>query len=180
MRDKINEILNLIKANKFAEAEIKCEEIKIKLDKNIEFLHIFGFIFLNLKKYDKAIKVWKKAIVNNLGNAFLKIKKFDEAIEYLNDALKLKPDFFETYYTLSEVFFHKAMYDVSLKNLDKALNLKPDHLPTISNKIKLLLKMSKNETALKFISSCVKAKYMDVIGLYSTHAPRTHMLHHAA
>ena len=164
MRDKINEILNLIKANKFAEAEIKCEEIKIKLDKNIEFLHIFGFIFLNLKKYDKAIKVWKKAIeinpqfvegLNNLGNAFLKIKKFDEAIEYLNDALKLKPDFFETYYTLSEVFFHKAMYDVSLKNLDKALNLKPDHLPTISNKIKLLLKMSKNETALKFIEKVI-------------------------
>ena len=149
MRDKINEILNLIKANKFVEAESKCEEIKIKLDKNVEFLHIYGFIFLNLKKYDKAINVWKKAIkinpefvegLNNLGNAFLKIKKFDEAIEYLNDALKLKPDFFETYYTLSEVFFHKAMYEASLKNLDKALNLKPDHLPTINNKIKRFLR----------------------------------------
>tara|TARA_B100000674_G_scaffold424833_1_gene378196 strand:- start:2576 stop:4549 length:1974 start_codon:yes stop_codon:yes gene_type:complete len=164
MRDKINEILNLIKANKFVEAESKCEEIKIKLDKNVEFLHIYGFIFLNLKKYDKAINVWKKAIkinpefvegLNNLGNAFLKIKKFDEAIEYLNDALKLKPDFFETYYTLSEVFFHKAMYEASLKNLDKALNLKPDHLPTINNKIKLLLKMSKKEDALKFLDKVI-------------------------
>ena len=28
MRDKINEILNLIKINKFKEAEIKCDEIK--------------------------------------------------------------------------------------------------------------------------------------------------------
>tara|TARA_Y100000591_G_scaffold7035_1_gene5584 strand:- start:3346 stop:5319 length:1974 start_codon:yes stop_codon:yes gene_type:complete len=164
MRDKINEILNLIKANKFVEAESKCEEIKIKLDKNVEFLHIYGFIFLNLKKYDKAINVWKKAIeinpefvegLNNLGNAFLKIKKFDEAIEYLNDALKLKPDFFETYYTLSEVFFHKAMYEASLKNLDKALNLKPDHLPTINNKIKLLLKMRKKEDALKFLDKVI-------------------------
>ena len=164
MRDKINEILNLIKANKFVEAESKCEEIKIKLDKNVEFLHIYGFIFLNLKKYDKAINVWKKAIkinpefvegLNNLGNAFLKIKKFDEAIEYLNDALKLKPDFFETYYTLSEAFFHKAMYEASLKNLDKALNLKPDHLPTINNKIKLLLKMSKKEDALKFLDKVI-------------------------
>ena len=35
MRDKINEILNLIKINKFVEAERKCEEIKIKLDKNV-------------------------------------------------------------------------------------------------------------------------------------------------
>lgn len=164
MRDKINEILNLIKANKFVEAESKCEEIKIKLDKNVEFLHIYGFIFLNLKKYDKAINVWKKAIeinpefvegLNNLGNAFLKIKKFDEAIEYLNDALKLKPDFFETYYTLSEAFFHKAMYEASLKNLDKALNLKPDHLPTINNKIKLLLKMRKKEDALKFLDKVI-------------------------
>ena len=51
MRDKINEILNLIKINKFVEAERKCEEIKTKLDKNVEFLHIYGFVFFNLKKY---------------------------------------------------------------------------------------------------------------------------------
>ena len=164
MRDKINEILNLIKISKFVEAERKCEEIKIKLNKNVEFLHIYGFVFFNLKKYDQAINLWNKAIIidpkfaqglNNLGNAYLKIKKFDEAIKYLNDALKLKPNSFETHYTLSEVFFHKGMYDVSLNNLNEALKLKPTHLTAITNKIELLLKLSKEKEALQFLEEVI-------------------------
>ena len=164
MRDKINEILNLIKINKFVEAERKCEEIKIKLDKNVEFLHIYGFVFFNLKKYYQSINVWKKAIIidpefaqglNNLGNAYLKINEFDEAIKYLNNSLKLKPDFFETHYTLSEVFFHKGMYDVSLNNLNAALKLKPNHLTAITNKIELLLKLNKKEEALQFLEKVI-------------------------
>ena len=35
MKDKINEILNLVKISKFQEALINCENIKDKLDKNI-------------------------------------------------------------------------------------------------------------------------------------------------
>ena len=49
MRDKIIEILDLIKINKFEEAQIKCDDIKIHFDKNVEFLHIYGFVFFNLK-----------------------------------------------------------------------------------------------------------------------------------
>ena len=164
MRDKINEILNLIKINEFVEAERKCEEIKIKLNNNVEFLHIYGFVFFNLKKYDQAINLWNKTIIidpkfaqglNNLGNAYLKIKKFDEAIKYLNDALKLKPNSFETHFTLSEVFFHKGMYDVSLNNLNEALKLKPTHLTAITNKIELLLKLSKEKEALQFLEEVI-------------------------
>ena len=118
MRDKIIEILKLIKVKKFKEAHIKCDDIKNHFDKNVEFLHIYGFVFFNLSNYEKAIVQWEKAIkidpkfvdgLNNLGNALSKIKKFDEAINYLNKALKLKPNFFETYYTLGEIFFEKGI-----------------------------------------------------------------------
>ena len=34
MRDKITEILNLIKVKKFKEAQIKCEDIKKHFDEN--------------------------------------------------------------------------------------------------------------------------------------------------
>ena len=113
MRDKIDEILTLIKNNNFIEAEKKCEDIKDKLENNLQFFHIYGFVSFNLKDYNKAIDLWKKTIkidpnfvsgFNNLGNAFLKIKKFEEAIKYLNKSLELKPDFFETHYTLSEIY----------------------------------------------------------------------------
>ena len=47
----------------------------------MEFLHIYGFVFFNLKNYEKAIDQWKRAIkidpkfaqgLNNLGNAYFK------------------------------------------------------------------------------------------------------------
>ena len=46
MRDKITEILKLIKINKFKEAQIKCDEIKKHFDKNVEFFtHLWICIF---------------------------------------------------------------------------------------------------------------------------------------
>ena len=57
MRDKINEIFNLIKNNNFIEADKKCEVIKNKLDNNLQFFHIYGFVSFNLKDYNKAIEL---------------------------------------------------------------------------------------------------------------------------
>ena len=62
MRDNINEILNLVKLNKFEEAQNKCEQIQSKLSKNIQFLNLYAYIFFNLKNYDQAINFWTKAI----------------------------------------------------------------------------------------------------------------------
>ena len=160
MRDKIAEILDLIKINKFKEAKIKCDSIKKHFDENLEFLHIYGFIFFSLNNYEKAIEQWEKAIkinpkfvdgLNNLGNAFFRKGKFDEAINYLNKALSLRPNFFETYYTLSDIFYQKGIYDNALKNINEALNLKPGHLPTIKSKLAILLKMDMKKEYLNFL-----------------------------
>lgn len=164
MRDKIDEILNLIKNNNFIEAEKKCEDIKNKLDNDPQFFHIYGFVSFNLKDYNKAIDLWKKTIkidpnfvsgFNNLGNALSKIKKFEEAIKYLNKSLELKPDFFETHYTLSEIFFQKGLHEKSLYHLNEAIKIKPDHLQTNKNKLKLLLKLNKKEETLKFLEKII-------------------------
>ena len=164
MRDNINEILNLVKLNKFEEAQNKCEQIQSKLSKNIQFLNLYAYIFFNLKNYDQAINFWTKAItidpkfadgLNNLGNAHSKINKFDEAINYINKALKIKPDFFESYFTLSEIFYKQNKFKETLLNLNQALKLKPDHLLTIKNKIEVLTQMNKKEELLKFLNEVI-------------------------
>ena len=164
MRDKIDEILNLIKNNNFIEADKKCEVIKNKLDNNLQFFHIYGFVSFNLKDYNKAIELWKRTIkidpnfvsgFNNLGNALSKIQKFEEAIRYLNKSLEIKPDFFETHYTLSEIFFQKGLHEKSLHHLDEAIKIKPDHLLTAKNKLRLLLKLNKKEESLKFLEKVI-------------------------
>ena len=164
MRNKIVEILELIKIKKFKEAQKKCELVKENFKANVEFFHIYGFVLFNLKNYDEAINQWHNAIsidpnfvsgLNNLGNAYSKIKKFSEAIKYLNKALEIKPDFFETYYNLSEIFFLRGMYEESLKNINLAIKLKPDNIPTIKNKLKLLFKLNKKEESLKILDQAI-------------------------
>ena len=188
MRDKIDEILKLIKKNNFIEAEKKCKDIKNKLDNNLQFFHIYGFVSFNLKDYDKAIELWKKTIkidpnfvsgLNNIGNAFSKLQKFEEAIRYLNKSLEIKPDFFETHYTLSEIFFQKELHEKSLHHLNEAIKIKPDHLQSIKKKLKLLLKLNKKEETLKFLEKVIshhpkntelyneKAQVLSELGLYS-------------
>tara|TARA_Y100000992_G_scaffold288179_1_gene241658 strand:- start:730 stop:2712 length:1983 start_codon:yes stop_codon:yes gene_type:complete len=164
MRDNIKDILNLVKLNKFKEAQIKCEGIYIRFSKNVKFLHLYGFIFFNLKNYDQAINFWTKAVtidpkfvdgLNNLGNAFSKINRFDEAVKYLNRALKIKPDFFESYFTLSEIFYKQNKFQDSLLNLNQALKLKPKHLQTIKNKVQLLAQMNKKSELLNFLNEVI-------------------------
>ena len=164
MRDKITVILDLIKINKFNEAQIKCDEIKKHFDKNVEFLHIYGFVFFNLNNYEKAIVQWEKAIkidpkfvdgLNNLGNALSRIGKFDEAVKYLNKALSLRPNFFETYFTLSDIFYQKGMYDKALKNINEALSLKPKDLTTTKSKLLILSKMNMKKEYLKFLEKVI-------------------------
>lgn len=188
MISNFNEILSLIKNNKFKEAEKKCKKIENSLTKNAEFLHTYGFIFFNLKNYDQAIEKWKKALnidpkfvyaLNNLGNVLSKVNKPDEAIQYLNKALEIKPDFFETFYTLSEIYFKKNDFENSLININKAIKLKPDNLLVAKIKIEILLKLNKKKDLLNFLDDAIsyhpknaelynhKAKILSALGMKS-------------
>ena len=44
MTPKYNEILKLIKINKFNDAKKICEEIKLDLADNYEFINIYGYV----------------------------------------------------------------------------------------------------------------------------------------
>ena len=83
MRDNINEILNLVKLNKFEEAQNKCEQIQSKLSKNIQFLNLYAYIFFNLKNYDQVINFWTKAITID--------PKFADGSSFICDALHYHP-----------------------------------------------------------------------------------------
>ena len=68
MRDKISEILDLIRIKKFKAAQIKCDDLNKYFDKNVEFLHIYGFVFFNLNSIyiysNNSIKICQRLMVN--------------------------------------------------------------------------------------------------------------------
>ena len=60
MTPKYNEILKLIKINKFNDAKKICEEIKLDLADNYEFINIYGYVLFKLENYKEAIELYKK------------------------------------------------------------------------------------------------------------------------
>ncbi len=164
MKNKINKILELIKLNKFNDAKIIGDSIKKDLEKNYEFLNIYGYILFRLENNEEAIKLYKKIIkikpdyafaFNNLANVYSKLNKLEDAIRYFNQALKLKSDYFEASYGLSDVYFKMQNYDDALLYINKSIQLKPSYLPPVKSKLNLLKVMEKKKDILKFLNDMI-------------------------
>ena len=68
--------------------------------------------------FDKANALWDED-----GGKFTDPKK---AIEYLNNAIKLKPDYVEAYNNRGLAYFNFGQYQRAIEDYNKALRLKPD------------------------------------------------------
>ena len=89
IKDKINNITNLISNNKFVDASIQIDEI-IKENKDIDLIYnLKGIVLQKQKKFDKSIDSFKKAIkinssylsaYNNLGIVYQSIQENEKAI----------------------------------------------------------------------------------------------------
>ena len=95
------------------------------------------YIYINLKEYDKAIRIGEKALstkdLNNNDSAYISItigwiklkylNDADNAVIYFNDALKLDDKSGRGYIGLGEYYFKKCDYKNALINFDKAIDL---------------------------------------------------------
>jgi tetratricopeptide (TPR) repeat protein len=68
--------------------------------------------------FDKANALWDEQ-----GRKFADSKK---AIEYLNEAIKLKPDYVEAFNNRGLAYFNLGQYQRAIKDYNNALRLKPD------------------------------------------------------
>lgn len=101
MKKEINELVNLLKKNKFHEI-LEKKDFLLKLYPNSEVIFdILGLADLNLRNYDDAIISFKRALeinpnffqsYNNLGSLLDDLKDYEEAIFYYKKGLKLRPN----------------------------------------------------------------------------------------
>jgi len=57
-----------------------------------------------------------------------------KAIEYLNEAIKLKPDYAEAYNNRGNIYNSLGQYQRAIEDLDEAIRLKPDFAMTYNNR----------------------------------------------
>lgn len=97
-----------------------------------------GRIYMNQKKYDKAIELFTKSVQYNsidsdarynLGVAYLRSGKYDQAIEQLTVATRYVPDYYEAQYALGQAYEKKGDKEDAIKQYKLTLKYKSDYQP---------------------------------------------------
>jgi len=146
-QEKINNLILLYKKGLIKEALVEAEQL-IENNPNSFFLHnIYGMININLKKWNKSIESFSKAIEikqdyaeahNNLGVALNNLAHLEKAIESYSNAIKFKPDYANAHNNLGSVFNDLGRWEEALESYSKALEYNPENNEAYENLIKLL------------------------------------------
>ena len=147
------------KAGRLVEAKSIYEQILTDDPQNVDSLHLLGLIALDSKNYDVAENFIRKAILqhnnvplfySSLGNVFKAKGQFDEAIKHYEQALTLKPDFFDVFNNYGAALLSLGRLDEALKYFEKVIAINPAHLNAIHNIAITLQNLGKHEEAIAY------------------------------
>ena len=116
-------------------------------------------------KAREAQKLYLKLVkqnVNNdkllflLGTSYLQIDEYDKAIDYLDDSIKINPNFQDAFNNRGIAFTKKKRYQESIKDYDAAINLKKDFFDAYLNKGISLRNIDQKKFAIECFEECIK------------------------
>ena len=135
-RSRKERVLELMRANRLAEAGALCEEVA-RNENNAGAWHLLGVIHGMRGNLQEAERCSREAIrlhpgytdaYCNLGAALRAQSRLDEAIPALRQALKLQPHHIEAHYNLGLALVADQRLDEATEALGEATKLKPDHV----------------------------------------------------
>ena len=100
--------------------------------------------------FDKANALWDEQ-----GRKFADPKK---ATEYLNNAVKLKPDYVEAYNSRGLAYFNLGKYQLATEDYNKALRLKPDNAYAYYNRGSAYRHLGKHQLAIEDYNEALRLK----------------------
>ena len=154
MSKELSDLLSLFKERKFSLAEKKCSNLIKKIKPNYEIFNIYAVILYELKKYNDAIKYWKKTLelspryhfgYNNLGNVYLKKEELKEALDCYDKAIKIKPDYHEAHHNKGNVLVKMNDLENAMKSFNKAIEIKSDYVPALKRRNFFYIKTAGHE-----------------------------------
>ncbi len=126
------EILNLLKDNKFNEAKRFIENLLKSENKNLTYFFFYGLILANEKQYKEAIPYFEKVLSTdlnhydsnfNIAGCYQGLLIFDKAIEYYKNCSKINSNKFEPFHQIGICYKQLREYENSIFNLKKALEI---------------------------------------------------------
>ena len=126
-------------------------------------LHLAGNINEAKNLYSKLVEEDKNNFLfqNLLGTTFLQLKKYNEAIKHLDISIKLNPNFAESYANRGIALAEQHQYQEAITSYDKAINFKNNYYNAYLNKGIALKNIEKYEEAIKYFVLCIKINPAD-------------------
>ncbi|PID30277.1 MAG: hypothetical protein CR982_01280 [Candidatus Cloacimonadota bacterium] len=124
-----------------------------------------GLSYYNKKEYEKAKKLYKKAIklnpnyvnpYHNLATIFMNQKKWDDALFYFTKADQFSEKNINTLYNLGTVWFYKGNFERSEHYYSKVLSLDPKNIETLLNLAKVMKKQENLKEAENYLLKLLK------------------------
>jgi CHAT domain-containing protein/tetratricopeptide (TPR) repeat protein len=122
-----------------------------------------GHLYMEMKEYEKAITEFLLAkqfdegyfFANDVSSAYLALKKYDQAIAVLKEAITLKPDNYENYFKLAEVYSKANLWDDAKEALQAGLARKPDAIGDLQLVCTLWASLGKFSDCVKLIENAL-------------------------
>ena len=127
-------------AEKIAEDDEIIERVRVNMAVSY---YNRGNAYAKLKKHDKAIEDYNKAIeldpeyataYYNRGNAYAKLKKYEKAIEDYNKAIELNPEYAMAYNNRGNAYDELKKHEKAIEDYNKAIVLNPEYAMAYNNR----------------------------------------------
>ena len=98
-------------------------------------------------------------VYNTLSEAYsnAKIKDYSKAIELLSNAIKLNPEYIDSYISLSKVNLLKGNGTEAIKNSEDVLNIDSKNPEALTIKAKVYILINKNNEAIVLLNDAIKS-----------------------
>ena len=126
------EILNLLKKNKFNAAKELIEALLKSEKENLTYTFYYGLILANERKYSEAISYFEKVLSVdknhfdsnfNIAGCYQGLLIYDKAIKYYSNCSKINLKNFEPYHQIGICYKQLREYEKSIFYLKKALEI---------------------------------------------------------
>ena len=123
-----------------------------------------GNIYIKSKKYNLALKIFKKTIdidknfvqgYNNLANIYKELKNTKEAIKFFKQAIKVDPNYINAIYNLAIVYSEIDYYEEAITCYKNILKINPNYIPALNNFGILLKNINRYDEALKYFEKII-------------------------
>ena len=158
--------LGHLRAERYLDAQICCEQALAIDPDHAESLHLMGLLSLHATQYDHAVEWLSRAIARDpraeylysLGTALRHQKRYQEAVDVFDKAVQLKPDKAELWTGLGKALVDLERRAEALLSFQHALKLKPDLWDAAHESGTLLNQMGRREEALAHFMLCAELK----------------------